>query len=85
LTVGRWVRLVGLRVQAFFERAKTDLGLQELVHPIGHELVDFPDLISKCLSRACHRSCDVTTGSLTGWIDDRWGGIEKDDEVASTA
>jgi len=85
LTVGRWVRLVGLRVQAFFERAKTDLGLQELVHPIGHELVDFPDLISKCLSRACHRSCDVTTGSLTGWIDDRLGRIEKDDEVASTA
>ena len=78
------MRLVGLRLQAFFERAKTDLGLQELVHPIGHKLVDFPDLISECLSRACHRSYDVTTALLTGSIDDRLGTMEKDDEVAST-
>jgi hypothetical protein len=70
------VRLVELRLQAFFERAKTDFGLQELVHPIGHKLVDFPDLISKCLSRARHGSCDVTTGLLTGSIDDRLGKTE---------
>jgi hypothetical protein len=63
------VWLVGLRLQAFFERAKTDLCLQELVHPVGHKLVDFPDLISKCLGRACHRAFDVTTGLLTASID----------------
>ena len=78
------MRLVRLRLQAFFERAKTDLGLHKLVHPIGHKLVDFPDLISKCLGRACHRSGDVTTALLTGSIDDRLGTMEKDDEVAST-
>ena len=65
--------LVGLRLQAFFERVKTDFGLRKLVHPIGHKLVDFPDLISECLSRACHRSCDVTTGLLTGSSDERLG------------
>jgi len=76
LTVGGWVRLVGLRLQAFLQRAKTDLCLQELVHPIGHELVDFPDLISKCLSRACHPASDVTTALLAGSIDVRLGRTE---------
>jgi hypothetical protein len=68
--------LVGLRLQALLEGAKSELRLQELVHPVRHKLVDLPDLVSERLSRACHRACDVTTGLLTGSNDDRTDRME---------